>query len=154
MYRTCTALLLVMGCTHHRRLDTLKDVTGKEVTVETLEHRRLTAYGDVAPAGVVIRDPAGQVIEAKRIGRIVEVSRSRGAVEGLGYGLVLGVVGGAATGFANGRRRQCTELCFFDSSRETTAMTGALMVGWVRSSAWSSAGSAAAATSTRSGRTR
>lgn len=137
---TCL-LLMISGCTHTRVLPpdaraeinqrgqqstaTLKLNTGERITTRSLHF---------APDVVSWVDPVTGRAASRTVTEIVSVQftkRGRGALQGLGIGLVAGVLIGAVVFVIDEHNTDpCTEFCFFlDPSPGEAAVIGAVLVG-------------------------
>jgi hypothetical protein len=103
MMRTALLFLVVAGCTHHKTIAEAHEVVGEEVTLQGQYGHRVTAVGVRTPGGVTFYDKAnGGMVPANEIVRIEETSHGLGAIQGLGIGGGIGILIGAAAGFASG----------------------------------------------------
>src|SRR6185503_15868448 len=97
-----SVVVLVAACTHHRPIADVSAVAGDDVTVETYGGESIDVKAEQAPDGLTFRTYGGGYIMPGNVARVVETRNAQGALEGLGIGALVGVVGGAALGYADG----------------------------------------------------
>jgi hypothetical protein len=132
MMRTALVFLAVTGCTHHKNITEAHELVGDEVVLEGQHGRQVTAVGVAGPGGITFYDKAnGGMVPPNEIAMIKDTSHGRGALEGLGVGAGLGVLTGAAAGFASGDD-ECSdeEFCILEfSAGEKAVIFGVLLGG-------------------------
>lgn len=113
---------VVAGCTHHRPLADVSEVSGEIVRVETTRGEKLTAYVQASPqdGNIVLRPQNGNDIPDSSVVSVVDIRRGRGAYEGFliagGAGLVVGAIAGLSAGDDN-----CHDYCILNLSAEDKA---------------------------------
>jgi hypothetical protein len=125
------SLAVVTSCTHTQAIGDGRDLVGSRVIVEVTP--------GVEVDGVVVQGATGVQIEASNgthslweVNKVTEVKALRGALEGLGIGSLIGLVGGAVIGFADGDD-ECdpNQECFLAfTAGEKAAITGVVFGGF------------------------
>jgi hypothetical protein len=129
--RALLAVVLVAACTHSYPITDAYELEGEHVTVETHSNESIEVVVEPAPDGVAFRSQTGYVSIAD-VARVVDKRRGRGALEGLGIGLLIGAAGGAIVGYADGDDECPPEgWCILTFTAGEKALLGGMFFGGV-----------------------
>jgi len=130
--RTALFVVALAACTHHRDITEAHEASG-DVEVSGMYGQAVKAEVVSSPGGVTFIDKtSGGIVPPDEIYKIEDTSHLMGAVQGLGIGFGIGLVGGALIGFSGGDD-ECEEDshngCFLSFSAEGKAMLLGVVLG-------------------------
>jgi hypothetical protein len=118
------------ACTHRGSITQTGSLDGETVTVEMSNGAAVEATVEVVASGTVLHTEDGVDMALADASKVTEIRRGRGALEGLGIGVLLGGAAGAAIGYADGDD-ECTGLCLFKTSAAEKAVVAGVFVGTI-----------------------
>ena len=125
-------IVLVAACTHHRAASNVYDLDGSKVRFVSMGQPIQDGRAVLTARGLMFRTDAGDVPVADVV-LVEDVKHWRGALEGLGIGLLSGVVAGGVIGLASGddtcepgARDQCY---YYLDTKWDKAAIGAILLG-------------------------
>jgi hypothetical protein len=118
------------ACTHRGSVSNTDSLDGSTVTVELSNGAEVKATVEVVTAGALLHTEDGVDMNLTDASKVTEIRRGRGALEGLGIGVLIGGAAGAAIGYADGDDT-CTGFCVFRTSAEEKAVVAGIALGAV-----------------------